>query len=218
MVDSRFLLLPAMALGLSANTNPVTELPLHPEPVELIEPSAERVVIPRMTLLFVEMLEEVSSETATSGDRFRIKLVTPITVGDRVVVPAGVEGEGEVVHAKRRGQGSGGELILAARFLDYGGQQIPLRSMQIVAQGNDEDGKVQMVTAAVGVFGLMVKGRDTVISSGRVAQAKVAADFEVLSVDLEASEIARTEDHSEHELEEIGGSEPEGPADDEGVI
>ncbi len=87
---------------------------------------------------------------------------------------------GEVVHAKKRGgSGAGGELIVAARYLDVDGRQLPLRSMRFSAIGLDQMEKVQVVTALVGVIGLTVKGRDVEIRNGRLADAMTRSDFEM---------------------------------------
>ncbi|MBX7495396.1 hypothetical protein K3172_05950 [Qipengyuania sp. 6B39] len=160
-------------------------------------PAGRGSVIPKLTPVFLELLDEVSSATATTGDTFRLKLVTPIAVGDRVVVQAGAEGVGEVVHAKKKGgSGAGGELLLAARYLTLAdGRQLPLRSMQMMATGKDEDGKVQVMTGLVGAFGMLVKGRDTIIAPGRMAQAKVKEDFPVeVPVAQPAQEVAQVSD------------------------
>lgn len=177
-----------------------------------VAPAAEALVIPKLTPVFLELMEEVSSATATSGDRFRLKLITPIAVGDRVVVQAGTEGVGEVVHAKKKGgSGAGGELILAARYLELAdGRQLPLRSMTMIATGKDADTKVQVVNQLVGPFGLMVKGRDTVISAGRQAQAKVRKDF---SIDLAAPEPAAATGNGIEEVSEIAADEAGGTPD-----
>lgn len=169
----------------------VAESAMEADTVVPVQP--EQVTIPRLTEIYIELLDEVSSATAASGETFRIRLASPIVVDGVEVVPAGPEGMGEVVHAKRRGGGSGGELIVAARYLEHNGQQIPLRSMRMTAHGKDRDGERFVATAVVGVLGLLVKGEDTVLEVGRVAQAKIAQDTEVAITEPESDETNPTE-------------------------
>ena len=62
------------------------------------------------------------------------------------MVPAGTPGVGEVVHAERaRFGGKAGELILAARYLDFQGTRIPLRTLRFGAQqGRDNSGTINI--------------------------------------------------------------------------
>ena len=150
-------------------------------PVEQEPPQAtSHVTVPALTPVSLEILADIGSESSQSGDTFPLRLAKPIVLDGREVIPAGVQGMGEVVHAKKRGgSGAGGELIVAARYLDVDGRQLPLRSMRFSAIGLDQMEKVQVVTALVGVIGLTVKGRDVEIRNGRLADAMTRSDFEM---------------------------------------
>ncbi|GGD44797.1 hypothetical protein SAMN06296058_1136 [Pseudoxanthomonas indica] len=140
--------------------------------------------LPDGTLIELETLEPITSARARRGDHFRLRSTAAITVGDVVVLPAGIEGVGEVIHAdKARSGGKAGELLLAARFLQLDGRTLPLRGMQLGRSGKDQSNTSAAVSAAVGVFGLLVQGGEIVIPAGTLAHAKLkgALDLAPLS-------------------------------------
>lgn len=126
----------------------------------------------------------VGSKISAAGDMFPIRLARAIEVDGVEVVPAGVIGTGQVVHAKKGGMGgAAGELILAARHLDYGGRRIELRSFsfveegdEILSRGQDNIGLANLTVAAVGVLGLLIGGGNTTIEPGTLATAKIRND------------------------------------------
>jgi hypothetical protein len=131
----------------------------------------------------VEILATLGSKTSKSGDLFPLRLAAPIVVDGREIVPAGAMGMGEVVHAKKSGgSGAPGELVLAARYIEFNGRRLRLRSMRLVAVGKDNLRLAQMATLAVSVFGLFVQGGETTIVAGAPADAKTAEPFEVVEV------------------------------------
>jgi hypothetical protein len=164
-----------------------TEPPAAAEPAAA-EPVAEQAspccAIAAMTEVEIEVAERMTSKISRQGQKFAIRLAEPIVVDGRIVVPAGTPGVGEVVHsAKAGGAGRGGELILAARYLELDGQRIPLRSFRYGRrQGKDKSGAVNtgnMVAAAVlpaaSLVGFLVKGGEVDIPAGTRANAKVSA-------------------------------------------
>src|SRR5689334_9748707 len=77
-------------------------------------PAAERLRLPALTPVFIKVDQELSSKRSKPGERFRILVAEDVRIGDRVVIPAGSAGEGEVVHAAKSSiGGKAGELILA---------------------------------------------------------------------------------------------------------
>jgi hypothetical protein len=107
-----------------------------------------------------------------------------------VLVPAGVMGVGEVVHAKKAGgSGAPGELILAARSLDLNGRRIMLRSLKLAGVGESRIKDVNTLNTAaaatipaVSLIGYFVKGGETAVPRGTIAGAKLAADFELPAI------------------------------------
>lgn len=127
----------------------------------------------------------MGSAISKTGDTFAIKLTSPISVGGQDVIPAGVTGVGDVIHAKKSGgSGSAGELVLAARYLEVGGKHLLLRSMHLATSGDSKINTVNAIGIAsaaspvpFGLLGLFIRGGKVVVPAGSIAQAKTAADF-----------------------------------------
>ncbi len=158
---------------------PVSHAPLEP----WLVPTAAAVspaccTAPSGTLVDLSVDEPLDSARNHRGDRFVLVLHSPISVEGVLLVPAGATGVGEVVHAApSRGGGKPGELILAARYLEHDGRQIPLRGMKLSAVGKDNTQKAMAVGIALGPFGQLVRGGDVRVAKGALAQARLAADI-----------------------------------------
>lgn len=136
--------------------------------------------VPATTIVDIEIMEPLSSKTATIDATFPIRLVMPVMVDGRELIPAGTTGVGQVVHAARSGGGGrAGELLLAARYLDLNGVRVPLRRFRLGgsgAQKTDEAFAAGMVVA----FGqLLVRGKEIEFPAGTRANAIVAADTDL---------------------------------------
>jgi len=133
---------------------------------------------PAGTVVEIEITQFVSSKTAKIGDRFTLRLAAPIVASGQVVVPAGVPGVGEVIDANTPGfMGAPGKLVLAARYLDYGGRRIPLRTLRLGGDGKDN---TTLTTVAMFAFGLpagLIKGGNIEIPAGTYAHAKLVSDY-----------------------------------------
>jgi hypothetical protein len=179
-------------LGAVAQVAPVATAQSQPQPapatVATIAPPAaaplctDCLTVPALTPVRVELLTELGSKISKTGDTFPIRLAEPIVIDGRVVVPAGITGLGEVVHAKKSGGGgAGGELVLAARYLDVAGQRLRLRSLRVAVTGKSKIdtanaiGVASSATVPVAAFiGFLLKGGQTTIPAGTVADAKTA--------------------------------------------
>ncbi|ALN81768.1 hypothetical protein [Lysobacter antibioticus] len=139
------------------------------------------------TDVLLETLQPLSSATLKRGDKFGLRLAQALSVDGAPVLPAGTTGVGEVIHAERsRSGGKPGELLLAARYLEADGRQIPLRSFRVGAAGVDKSGKViglaASLSAAVGVFGvfaMFMRGGEIEIPAHTQAQARTAQDVDL---------------------------------------
>ncbi|MEK6638048.1 MAG: hypothetical protein AABY88_08200 [Pseudomonadota bacterium] len=106
----------------------------------------------------------------------------PISINGQVIVPAGVTGSGDVVHAaKSRFGGKPGELIIAVRYLEHQGQRIPLRSLKFgTGSGKDNGGTAQAIGIAGGAVGglvsMFITGGEVNVPAGTIAQAKTSTD------------------------------------------
>jgi hypothetical protein len=132
------------------------------------------------TLLTLEILETLDSSLLKRGDRFRIRLAEPLVIDGHALLAAGTEGIGEVVHAeKSRGGGKAGELLIAARYLDHQGTQVPLRGLKMGGAGKDKTAAALALSFAAGPFALFLQGEEIVIPAGSLAEAKVAQDMDM---------------------------------------
>lgn len=137
-----------------------------------VRPEGETTVLPRGTRLVIALDEPVDSYTAARGDKFRIRLVEPVKVGDVVLLPAGVTGEGEVIHSERAGDGGRpGELQLAARFLTWGARQIPLKGWRLTEKGEE---RIEQ-----GWNSITYVGYPAIARRGQRTDAELAADFDL---------------------------------------
>lgn len=175
----------AETAGVSQSAAPVDEAVVASSPSATATPSEDGPVVPALTPVSVELLATLGSKISKSGDRFPIRLAAPIAVAGREVVPAGIAGEGEVVHAKSSGgMGAAGELVLAARYVDWNGRRLKLRSLRLAANGDSRVDTVNTINVAsaasplpVGLVGFFISGGQVTVAQGTIAQAKTAEDF-----------------------------------------
>lgn len=144
-------------------------------------PAPDCCVLPALTPVRIEISAHLNSALSKIGDHFAIRLAAPIDLGGGFEIPAGVEGVGEVVHAAKSGFGGrAGELLLAARYLDYRGARIPLRSLTFAPElGKSREGTAMGVAIAGGLVGgvaaMFISGGEVNIPPGTVVYAKTAA-------------------------------------------
>jgi hypothetical protein len=136
-----------------------------------------RVTVPALTPVAVRLEEPISSNKNKPGDRYRITVSEDVRVNGALVIPAGSEGEGEVVHAaKSGGGGKAGELILAARFVRVGDLQIRLRSFALGAAGADHTAGALTTSMFIGPFAMFVHGGVITVPPGTLGVAKTALE------------------------------------------
>lgn len=90
--------LPGLAYAQAAGAESAAAAAFASEVSDAALPAA---IIPALTPVSLRIEQELGSKISHSGDAFRISLALPIVIEGTELVPAGVEGLGEVVHAKR---------------------------------------------------------------------------------------------------------------------
>lgn len=136
--------------------------------------------IPFGTAVMIQLDAPVSSRTAVRGDMFPISLAEPVSVNGVEIIPVGVSGEGQVVHAQGRGLGGrAGELIVAARYIMWGNRRIPLRSMRISLAGRNNTAEALAVSSVIPLAGFLVTGTSVDLPLGQIAIARFAEDVPV---------------------------------------
>ena len=147
------------------------------------QPAPSSVLAAKTPVLLV-FADEVSSKIAVKNAEVRFFLAEDLQVGE-IVVPKGTPAAGEIVHVQKAGLGGrGGELIIAARHLDFHGQRIPLRSLKPLAAPYAGKNRSDAAMAAsfvpyAGLMSMFITGGQVVIPAGTEALASVAADTPV---------------------------------------
>jgi hypothetical protein len=147
-------------------------------------PPPAPLILPKGHTILIAIDREVGSKVSATGYVFPIRLAEPVVVDGVELLPAGITGEGQVIHAKKGGMaGSAGELLLAARYLDHGGRRIELRSFKFIeagdeslTRGKDNVGLATATNAVIGPLGFLIGGGNTIIAPGTVATAKTRND------------------------------------------
>lgn len=143
-------------------------------PTELAKPK----LVPNGTAIVVRIVDLVSTRTASREDVFNLVLAEPVLLDGEIVIPAGTPGKGQVVDAGKPGMaGKPGKLVLAGRYLEFEGRQIPIRGLKMALTAKNNTNAALAVTVAAGVFGLAVTGGHMEVQPGTLANAKLAADF-----------------------------------------
>lgn len=136
--------------------------------------------LPANTPVAIELLDAVSTKTHKRGDHFAIRLCEPVVVDGRMLIPVGAIGQGEVVDAAAGGfAGHPGKLILAARYIDYGGVRTLLHAFKPGGQGGRDNGSLATYLSAtpyVGILALGIQGGNVDFPKGARAIAKTSVD------------------------------------------
>lgn len=159
---------------------PVPAASPTPAPAEATTPGIA-VMLPANTVVELEMVDSISSKTSKSGDFFRLKTALPVQRDGIEIIPAGTPVVGQVVHAQAAsGGGKAGELIVAARYIELPQGQIKLRS-GFGATGQDKTNDAVVAAILVGVFSMMIKGKDLELPAGHALSARLSADSSIQS-------------------------------------
>ncbi|SRR6266545_1105651 len=150
---------------------PEPEEPRAEQPLPEPEPRPEPATVESGTVLRVELLETLSSESSRPGETFRARVDRDIEQDGRVVIPAGSEVVGEVTEAVPLKK-VGGQAKLAVRFTDLvlpSGSSVPIEA-SFVGQGRSETGR-DAATIGGSAAGGAVLGR--VLSKGNRSKGAV---------------------------------------------
>jgi len=161
-----------------SEANPAVVAPAPPT----VSPSGQvalgpgELLLPKGTLIPMELLQEVSTSVSKPGDIFELRVLEAVRVSDQVAIPAEALANGEVIDAQKGGfGGKPGKLLITIRSVAVRGQNIPLRLFH-PSNGKDNTGTSMGVSMVLGPLGLLVKGGDLAIPKGTTLTAKVAKD------------------------------------------
>lgn len=171
------LLAPLFWVAGSAAQVPAGEEPTVPSPLASITIESACCTVPANTTVELEILDLLNSSQHKRGDTFRLRVAEPLVLDGVTLIPAGVLGLGEVVHAAAaRGGGAPGELLIAARGLDVDGQKLRLRGLKLGVTGGDNSGMALGVSFAAGPFAMYIRGREIEIPAGTRVNARLAGE------------------------------------------
>lgn len=150
----------------------VTAPTLDPAP-----PPPQIVTLAKDTVLRLQIDRALASDLSKPGERFPISLTEPLLRDGAVILPAGLTGEGEVVHAaKARWGGKAGELIINARFLTCGAQRVPLGKLRFFAPGESRAGQAFAASMVLTPAMFFISGGNAALPLGAKVQARVTVD------------------------------------------
>lgn len=139
-----------------------------PPPAMATSPAApEWVTVPSGTALTVRLTETVSSDLSQKGDTFLASLASPITIGDKVVIPAEAGIQGKVVEVQNAGPYSGkSALVVEVTRLAYNGRTYDLHSDEYSKQGPSRSGRAVATIGGGAGVGALIGG---ILGGGRGA-------------------------------------------------
>jgi hypothetical protein len=170
---------PIPAPGLAPSVAAATTVPNPTVQTALSTPAATPPHAPAGTLVLIAITQSLSTQTIKRGDKFPISLAAPVMLGDVVVIPAGVTGVGQVIDSQPAGAlGKPGKLLLAARYLDFNGAQLPLHGMKLGGGGTDQTNAILIANMVpyVGILADFAHGGEIEIPAGARAVAKLGVD------------------------------------------
>jgi hypothetical protein len=131
-----------------------------------------------LTPVELEILTPASSRTSRQGEQIAIGVVEPVSVGGKVVVPAGTEGFAEVIQVSHGAfGGKPGELSLGMPYMTIAGQRIGLKRFRYgPSSGADRLAQSMVATAVIGISGMLISGGNIDIKTGTRANAVVTTD------------------------------------------
>lgn len=177
LLFGRFLLAACLLLPAFESWATAALAPLPPAETQ----ASAGLVVPANTTVELEMVDTVSSVTSKRGDFFKLRVAVDVKSGERILIPAGTPVVGQVVHAAGAGAGGkSGELILAARYVELPQGPVKLRG-SFGAAGKDRVGAAFATSLFGGPFGLMVRGKESVLPAGSALSARVANDTPIIT-------------------------------------
>ena len=176
--------------GQSPSTTPATSTPGDPaagnsamageqkpsEPLFAPKP----VIVGAGTRISVTVDQSVSSKTSNPGDHFEASLDSPVTVGEKQVIPSGSKARGTVTVAKSAGKFNGNaELGVTLDSITVHGERYSVRTTSVVEAGKGRGKRTAIGAgggAAVGAIigALAGGGKGAAIGAGAGAGAGTA--------------------------------------------
>lgn len=116
-------------------------------------------VIPEGTVIAVVIDESLSSKTATSGQRFRATVESPIEVEGKIVIPRGAHATGLVKDAKAAGRFKGGSALeLTLISVESGGHDYEVQTSSPTLTHKGKGKRTAVLAGGGGAGGALIGG------------------------------------------------------------
>jgi outer membrane biosynthesis protein TonB len=140
--------------------DPTPEKPSAPAPPPPPPPPQPiTVTIPEGTIVTVRTIDSIDSKVNSTGQTFRASLDAPIVVGDRVVVPKGLNVNLKLVDASSAGKFKGrSELTVSLDNFTYQGRTYQVASSDVQEKGGSRGKRSAEVIGGGAVLGAIIGG------------------------------------------------------------
>jgi outer membrane biosynthesis protein TonB len=140
--------------------DPAPEKPSAPAPPPPPPPPQPiTVTIPEGTIVTVRTIDSIDSKVNSAGQTFRASLDAPIVVGDRVVVPKGLNVNLKLIEASSAGKFKGrSELTVSLDSFTYQGRTYQVASSDVQEKGGSRGKRSAEVIGGGAVLGAIIGG------------------------------------------------------------
>jgi BON domain-containing protein len=140
--------------------DPAPEKPSAPAPPPPPPPPQPiTVTIPEGTIVTIRTIESIDSSVNRPGQTFRASLDAPIVVGDRVVIPKGLNVNLKLVDASSAGKFKGrSELTVSLDNFTYQGRTYQIASSDVQEKGGSRGKRSAEVIGGGAVLGAIIGG------------------------------------------------------------
>jgi BON domain-containing protein len=140
--------------------DPAPEKPSAPAPPPPPPPPQPiTVTIPEGTIVTVRTIDSIDSKVNTTGQTFRASLDAPIVVGDRVVVPKGLNVNLNLVEASSAGKFKGrSELTVSLDSFTFQGKTYQVATSDVQEKGGSRGKRSAEVIGGGAVLGAIIGG------------------------------------------------------------
>jgi hypothetical protein len=122
-------------------------------------PQPITVTIPEGTIITIRTIDSIDSKVNSTGQTFRASLDAPIVVGDRVVIPKGLNVNLKLVDASSAGKFKGrSELTVSLDSFTYQGRTYQIASSDVQEKGGSRGKRSAEVIGGGAVLGAIIGG------------------------------------------------------------
>lgn len=139
--------------------------------------AADLLVLPAGSAIELMVLLEVDSDRSQPGDPVKLRVNSPVVVGETVVIPVGAAAQGEVTGTKKSGgMLRRGNISVDITAITLGDQTVPLdTSLEQKARGGESDDFLKVTLAPMWI--LFARGSSARLKAGELLTAEIGASI-----------------------------------------